>query len=108
MKEKILEKAEMKESLLSGEALALNDAELEGAAGGRLIETEANSRGQLIVEAPTPVYDLDFIRQQVAQVIEQKQTSEPDIEQPQMPEPDPFSERLEAWRKKQREAAGIP
>lgn len=34
MKEKILEKAEMKESLLSGEALALNDAELEGAAGG--------------------------------------------------------------------------
>lgn len=34
MKEKKLEKAEMKESLLSGEALALNDAELEGAAGG--------------------------------------------------------------------------
>ena len=34
MKEKKLEKAEMKESILTGEALALNDAELEGAAGG--------------------------------------------------------------------------
>ena len=34
MKEKAVEKVEMKESLLKGEALALNDAELEGAAGG--------------------------------------------------------------------------
>ena len=34
MKEKKLEKAEMKESILTGEALALNDAELEGATGG--------------------------------------------------------------------------
>ena len=31
---KKLEKAEMKESILTGEALALNDAELEGAVGG--------------------------------------------------------------------------
>ncbi len=31
---KAVEKVEMKESLLKGEALALNDAELEGAAGG--------------------------------------------------------------------------
>lgn len=34
MKKKAVEKVEMKESLLKGEALALNDAELEGAAGG--------------------------------------------------------------------------
>ena len=34
MKKKAAEKVEMKESLLKGEALALNDAELEGAAGG--------------------------------------------------------------------------
>lgn len=34
MKKKAVERVEMKESLLKGEALALNDAELEGAAGG--------------------------------------------------------------------------
>ena len=34
MKKKAAEKVEMKESLLKGEALALNDAELECAAGG--------------------------------------------------------------------------
>ena len=34
MMKKAVEKVEMKESLLKGEALALNDAELEGAAGG--------------------------------------------------------------------------
>lgn len=34
MKKKAVEKVEMKESLLKGEALVLNDAELEGAAGG--------------------------------------------------------------------------
>lgn len=34
MKKKAVEKVEMKESLLKGEALALNDAELECAAGG--------------------------------------------------------------------------
>lgn len=45
MKKKAVEKVEMKESLLKGEALALNDAELECAAGGAgvMIEVQPSS-----------------------------------------------------------------
>ena len=44
MKKKAVEKVEMKESLLKGEALALKDAELEGAAGGAGVTLEELSR----------------------------------------------------------------
>lgn len=44
MKKKAVEKVEMKESLLKGEALALNDAELEGAAGGGDVAFEGLTR----------------------------------------------------------------
>ncbi len=46
MKKKAVEKVEMKESLLKGEALALKDAELECAAGGAGVTLEELSRLQ--------------------------------------------------------------
>ena len=81
MKEKKLEKAEMKESILTGEALALNDAELEGATGGcsnsergdgleehafdmlRQVHEMYKSGGNLPAEEP----DLSMIEQEMAQ-----------------------------------------
>ncbi|HBA48627.1 MAG TPA: hypothetical protein DCZ91_12685 [Lachnospiraceae bacterium] len=53
MKEKKLEKAEMKESLLSGEALALNDAELDGVAGGLGMSQNTQEMEQVIQEFRT-------------------------------------------------------
>ena len=47
MKKKAVEKVEMKESLLKGEALALNDAELEGAAGGAMTFEEQFAANRL-------------------------------------------------------------
>ena len=56
MKKKAVEKVEMKESLLKGEALALNDAELEGAAGGAMTFEEQFAANRL--NGPwTPIED---------------------------------------------------
>lgn len=100
MKEKKLEKAEMKESLLSGEALALDDAELEGAAGGCSAYFEAEAK-------------LPEMRELARKVIEENanrpdaETDPNNMEQPQMSVSDLVNERFEPWKQRMSEA-GIP
>ena len=100
MKEKKLEKAEMKESLLSGEALALNDAELEGAAGG----VSNSERGD----------GYAYVREVMEQVHEASKgggnppVEEPDLNMIKQEMVEKFgSERFEAWQQKMN-GAGIP
>ncbi len=110
MKEKKLEKAEMKESILTGEALALNDAELEGATGG-VSNSERGDGYAYVLEVLEQVHEASKgggnspVKEADREMIKQEMMEHSsEIKQEMM---EHRSEMFEAWQQKM-SGAGIP